>query len=148
MNNTETLKQRNNNKKNKDGIKAAFLLALSQGYSVTFAAKAAHIGRVSCYRWRKEDPKFASCWDDAHEQGIDWFEDRLHDAAVALNVTAILAKLNAYRPNLYRHPSKVEVTGIIKHAHHDVSKFNEKELDSLLEFAKRYSGGEGETASD
>jgi len=54
-----------------------FLEALAQGTSVTGAAMAARISRMSCYDWRREDPSFAKDWDEAIEAGTDALEDEM-----------------------------------------------------------------------
>ena len=73
--------------------KAAFLQAVGQGSSVTFAAQAAGIHRRTVYLWRDQDPEFAKAWDEAKEAGADWYEDRLRDQAEVGNVTAIVVGL-------------------------------------------------------
>jgi hypothetical protein len=64
----------------KDG---RFFAALSDGASVSQAARRANYGRASVYEWREADESFRAAWDDALEEGTDRLEDeafrRAHD---------------------------------------------------------------------
>lgn len=64
------------------------LTILAKGLSVTSAAAAAGVDRITLYAWRRDDinrraedfdpiatPDFASRWDDAIEQGTDLLEE-------------------------------------------------------------------------
>ena len=53
----------------------AFLAALQNTGSVTQAAEAARISRVTAYELRKLDPAFATLWDQALETGADLLAD-------------------------------------------------------------------------
>lgn len=59
-----------------------FLTALSEGASITSAAKACGSLRQTFYRWRSEDPAFAAEWDEAIEAGTDLLEDEARRRAV------------------------------------------------------------------
>ena len=54
-----------------------FLKALSAASSVTAAATAAGVSRMTVYRWQAADPAFAEAWRDAYEAGSDRIEDEL-----------------------------------------------------------------------
>ena len=64
----------------KDG---RFFAALSDGASVSQAARRANYGRASVYEWREADESFRAAWDEALEEGTDLLEDeafrRAHD---------------------------------------------------------------------
>ena len=59
-----------------------FLAALAHDASVTAAAAAAGIGRVTAYDWRNADPEFAAAWDEAVQLGLSAAEDELIRRAV------------------------------------------------------------------
>lgn len=50
---------------------AAFVQALAGGASVSEACKASGIVWASLYRWRREDSKFRTAWDDAARAGAE-----------------------------------------------------------------------------
>jgi hypothetical protein len=54
---------------------AKFLEFLSQGATVTAAARAAGYTRSRVYERRKADAEFAAAWDDSLGQGTDLLED-------------------------------------------------------------------------
>jgi transposase-like protein len=54
---------------------AKFFEFLSQGASVTAAARAAGYTRSRVYEWRKADAEFAAAWDDSLGRGTDLLED-------------------------------------------------------------------------
>jgi hypothetical protein len=78
-----------------------FLAVLASGYSVTRAAQAVSISRVTAYAWRKADPDFAKAWDDAWESGTDCFEDVLREMAAERNIAAVIFGLKSRRPERY-----------------------------------------------
>lgn len=91
-----------------------FLDKLRQGYSISAACKAEHIGRRSYYDWRKDDPEFAAMADTAIEEGTDHLEDVARKRAVAPkdgSDTLLIFLLKARRPNTYRERADVNVTG-------------------------------------
>jgi transposase-like protein len=78
-----------------------FLSVLAGGYSVTRAAQAIGISRVTAYAWRREDPDFAAAWDEAWESGTDCFEDALREMAAEKNIAAVIFGLKSRRPERY-----------------------------------------------
>ena len=62
--------------------RTAFLEALTAGFSVTYAAKAAGVHRSSFYRLRERDKAFEEAWSDAYEAGTDVLRDELRRRAV------------------------------------------------------------------
>lgn len=127
--------------------KAAFLLALSQGTSITGSAKAANIDRVTAYRWRDADEAFAAGWDQALEAGADVLEDALTAHAERLtkkpemvdgsNVTAAIFMLKGRRPEKYRDN--------FRHSHEGNIAVSHTATEDLLgELAKLAAGGKAE----
>jgi hypothetical protein len=53
----------------------AFLTMLEETGSVTAAAKAANISRVTVYAHKRDDPDFAREWDEALDRAADTLED-------------------------------------------------------------------------
>lgn len=60
---------------------AKFLKVLSEGGSVTKAAAAVKIVRLTAYNLRENNPEFAAAWDAAIEAGTDLLEDEAHRRA-------------------------------------------------------------------
>lgn len=60
-----------------------FLECLREQPNVSRAARAIAVSRMSAYKWRRADPKFAEEWDEAIEVGCDRLEEeawrRAHD---------------------------------------------------------------------
>jgi hypothetical protein len=56
------------------GWKAVFLATLARGANVTVAARKAGVSRMSVYRARRDDPKFAEGFLVALEEACDLFE--------------------------------------------------------------------------
>jgi hypothetical protein len=81
---------------------AAFLAALSDGYSIFRAAKAASIGRTTAYEWRDADEDFKNRWLEAVENGTDTLEDEARDRAMDDSDTLLIFTLKARRPEKYR----------------------------------------------
>lgn len=59
-----------------------FLLSLSECGNVTQAAKDAGIARLTAYRHRDRDPRFADAWDDAIEEAVDRLEAEARRRAI------------------------------------------------------------------
>lgn len=74
-----------------------FLDLLSQGWSVTYAAKKIRSARRSLYDWRDADPDFAKAWDAAWDSGGDWYEDKNRKEAAKGNMTAIFNGLRIHK---------------------------------------------------
>jgi hypothetical protein len=64
-------------------IKALILDGLRLSMSISKAAERAGVSRATAFKWRSEDPAFATAWVDAVEDGVDRLEDeairRAHD---------------------------------------------------------------------
>ena len=70
--------------------------------------KAAGISRWTAYRWRQEDPEFASRWDQALENAVDVVENPLYQKAVSGDTICMIFYLKAHRPK-YRDRLSVNV---------------------------------------
>ena len=88
--------------------KVLFLEALATKLSVTTAAKAAGVDRVTAYRWRESDEAFAEAWDAAKESAIDTLETSLFERAVAKDTIAAIFMLKGHR---HQYRDRQEITG-------------------------------------
>lgn len=82
--------------------KTLFLSALSEGFSITGAARTAQFSRATAYRWRGEDAEFAASWDGSLEEGTDVLEDEAKRRALAGSDTLLIFLLKARRPDKYK----------------------------------------------
>jgi AcrR family transcriptional regulator len=81
--------------------KRLFLETLRRTLGVAPAADAAGVSRATVYRWRSEDPDFASAWDSAVEAALDDLEKALHERAKTKDTLAAIAILRNRRRNIY-----------------------------------------------
>src|ERR1700680_3483424 len=91
-----TSRQRRNSRKTPEA-EEKFLAALRLGKSIAAAARAACIGRRTCYDWRDRDQAFAVAWDEAFEEGTDRLEDLALRGAEQGSERLLLALLRARR---------------------------------------------------
>lgn len=82
--------------------RAAFLAALEQGYSVTFARKKAGLERAALSAWRADDEDFAEAWDAAMEAGTDLLEDLARERVATGGDSLLMFLLKSRRPEKYR----------------------------------------------
>jgi hypothetical protein len=61
--------------------KKRFIETLAAQGTVSHAAQAAGVSRMTAYRWREVDREFASLWDEAHENAVDAVESVLYQTA-------------------------------------------------------------------
>src|SRR5829696_6157972 len=94
-----------------DEVRTKFLEALSEGMSIANAAGAAGTGRGAMYVWRREDPEFASDWDEAVEVGTDKLEDEARRRAMNGSDAVLMFLLKARRPAQYKDKSVHEHVG-------------------------------------
>jgi hypothetical protein len=80
----------------------AFLAALGQTGSVTEAAAAAKIGRITAYDTRRGDPLFAAAWDQALDVAADTLEDEARKRAFAGSDVLLMFLLKGIRPQKWR----------------------------------------------
>lgn len=80
----------------------AFLAALENTGSVTAAAEAAKIGRITAYDTRRADPVFAVAWDQALDIAADTLEDEARKRAFARSDVLLMFLLKGIRPQKWR----------------------------------------------
>jgi hypothetical protein len=104
-----------------------FITVLSEGWSVTRAARSINADRKTMYRWREEYPEFAVAWDQALEEGADRLEDAATERGadgieepifnkegdvvghrVKYSDQLLINQLEARRPDKYRRNLKIE----------------------------------------
>lgn len=109
--------------------KAVFLKELARRANVSAAAKKAKVDRATPYRWREDDPDFASAWDEAIEVAVDSLEDEAWRRAATGTLEPVFQKgekvgairrysdmlmvtlLKAHRPEKFKDRSQNELTG-------------------------------------
>lgn len=92
----------------------AFLLALSQGWSISRACRDAGISRQTYYDWSAAYPDFAADAEAAIESGTDKLEDIAMERAsrpLDGSDTLLIFLLKARRPGRYRETTRHELTG-------------------------------------
>lgn len=116
------------NKKLTKGGKIRFLDAMERTLSLSNAAKSAGISSSAVHKAMRKDPVFAEAVEAARAVPLDRVEDALLERAVhgvsrfksingekieekVYSDTAALAILNAHRPEIYKRPNQVELTG-------------------------------------
>ena len=108
---------------------------LRTGQSVTAAAAAVGVNRVTVYHHRDHDPEFAAQWDAAIESGTDKLEDEAIRRALTISDTLLIFMLKGRRPK-YRDRMTI-----------DVSKLDseiERELAGLAPGSQRGASSEAE----
>ena len=109
--------------------RARFLVALETTGVVRVAAEASGVSRATLYRWREEDPEFATSWDraidsaadaleaEARRRGVEgWDEPVFHQGVQVATIRRYSDRmlellLKAHRPKLFRDSAKVELSG-------------------------------------
>ena len=92
----------------RDTKKKRFIETLAAQGTVSHAAQAAGVSRMTAYRWREVDREFAARWDEAHENAVDVVESVLYQTALSGNIVAIIFYLKAHRP-IYRDKLNIDV---------------------------------------
>jgi hypothetical protein len=87
---------------------AAFFNALSEGASVTGAAKAAGYARACVYEYRNADEPFARAWDDAVEAGTDVLEDVAAERGKDHSDTLLIFLLKGRRPEKFKDRAQLD----------------------------------------
>jgi AcrR family transcriptional regulator len=85
----------------RDNQKKRFLETLAEQGTVSCAAQAAGVSRMTAYRWRDSDREFAALWDEAMEVAIDAVESALYQKARSGETIPMIFYLKAHRP-IYR----------------------------------------------
>ena len=89
-------------KKEAPGWYERFLTLLSDYGNVTIAARGAGISRLTAYRYRNTDPRFAEQWEAALELGVDGLEDEARRRAASSSDVLLIFMLKSLRPEKYR----------------------------------------------
>jgi hypothetical protein len=92
---------------------ARFLVALRDGKSIAAAARAAGVGRRTCYDWRDRDAAFAARCDEAFDEDTDKLEDLALKGAEQGSERLLLALLKARRPDRYQR-MQIEHSGSLE----------------------------------
>lgn len=98
--------------------RADVLAALEQGYSVTFARKAAGLERAAFDAWRDDDDEFDKACDVAIEAGTDVLEDLARERVATGGDSLLMFLLKSRRPEKYRerqehHVDASVVSGVL-----------------------------------
>jgi hypothetical protein len=80
----------------------AFLAALEQTGSVTAAAEAAKISRVTVHENKRNDPAFSKLWDEALDVSADTLEDEARKRAFNGSDVLLMFLLKGIRPQRWR----------------------------------------------
>ena len=118
--------------------RARFCAILTDGSSVTAAARAIDVSRTSLYELRERDPEFAAMWDEAVEQGSDTLEDEAVKRAKDHSDVLLIFLLKGRRPEKFKDRVAAEHSGKVALSAGDYSAFNDDELQTLSDlFEKR-----------
>jgi hypothetical protein len=88
--------------------RAAFIEALSKGFSVTSATKIANLPSKTAYHLKVSDPAFAAAWNEAIEVGLDLLEDEARRRALEgydkpiIHNGQVVGHVKAYSDSLLR----------------------------------------------
>lgn len=91
--------------------RAAFLVLLTEGTSVSAAARGIGMTRQAMYLARDRDDEFKQAWDDAVEEGTDCLEDEAVKRAKTSSDTLLIFMLKARRPDKFKDRVANEHTG-------------------------------------
>ena len=80
--------------------RARFLESIADGQTVSTSVKGAGVSRATVYRWRSDDPDFATAWYDAHEDYLDSLETEARTRALHSD-TMLIFLLKSYRPGVF-----------------------------------------------
>lgn len=92
-----------------DNRKETFLLILSQGNSITAAARAIGVSRQAIYNYRDHDAAFKRAWDNAIEEGLDTLEDEAIKRAKKSSDLLLMFLLKGGRPDKFKDRVDINV---------------------------------------
>jgi 20S proteasome alpha/beta subunit len=95
----------------RDNQKKRFIETLTLQGTVSHAAQAAGVSRMTAYRWRESDREFASQWDEAMETAVDAVENALYQKAVSGDTVPMIFYLKAHRP-IYRDRVTINIAQV------------------------------------
>jgi len=100
---------------------------------IQLACEKVGVGRATYYRWRKDDPDFARCCDDALQESVglinDLAESQLLSAIKDKNMTAIIFWLKSRHKG---YSTRVELSGTIKNELEILTPDQEKLLEKVI----------------
>ena len=116
-----------------DAQKGKFLTALAKSCNVSYACKAARVGRSTVYEWRDADLEFAKAWDEAEQTAVEGLEREAwrraqdgvkrkiphyaygkevgHSVETVYSDTLMIFLLKAHAPAKYRETVNMQVSG-------------------------------------
>ena len=116
--------------------RALFLDSLKQNGNVTYACKAAGVGKVAIYDWRNNDAEFAAEWDEAVEIGKA-------ELIKVLEAEAYRRAIDGTRKPIYQQGKRVgdvqeysDTLLIFLMKANDPAKYREKQIDLKGELLK------------
>lgn len=122
--------------KRKSRNKEQILEFLKKTPIVQIACEKSGVGRASYYRWRKEDPEFATASDQALLDGSllvnDMAESQLMSAIKDKNMTGIIFWLKHHHP---AYATRVEITATNKNQEINLTDEQKDLLNKALEMA-------------
>jgi hypothetical protein len=92
----------------RDNQKRRFLKTLAEQGTVSCAAQAAGVSRMTAYRWREVNREFASLRDEAMETAVDAVESALYQKARSGDTVPMIFYLKAHRP-IYRDRLNIDI---------------------------------------
>lgn len=92
-----------------DNKKETFLLFLSEGNTVTLAARAIGVSRQAIYKFRDNDDSFRKLWDEAIEEGTETLENVAINRGKLNSDVLLMFMLKARNPDKYRERIEVNV---------------------------------------
>ncbi|MDD5041710.1 MAG: hypothetical protein PHX87_05065 [Candidatus Peribacteraceae bacterium] len=103
---------------------------------VSVACEKTGIGRASYYRWRQEDPKFATAADEALTDGTNLVSDMAESQLLSQirdgNLGAVMYWLKHRNPH---YNNKLEVTARLKHENDNLTPEQEAAITEALRLA-------------
>lgn len=86
-----------------------FIQILSEGNSITAAARAVGVSRQAIYNYRETDSNFRDAWDNAIEEGLDTLEDEAIRRAKKSSDLLLIFLLKGGRPEKYKDRVDINV---------------------------------------
>ena len=109
----------------RDNQKKRFLETLAEQGTISCAAQAAGVSRMTAYRWRQDDREFASLWDDAMETAVDSVESTLYQKARSGETVPMIFYLKAHRA-IYRDRLTINLPQMQKEVEERLAQLQER----------------------
>jgi predicted ArsR family transcriptional regulator len=88
----------------RDTKKKRFIETLAAQGTVSHAAQAAGVSRMTAYRWREVDREFAARWDEAHENAVDAVESVIYRDRMNIDLKQVHSAIEERLAQLRAHP--------------------------------------------